>query len=123
MLEVVQCPLRKSFFKFLDDWYYGRLSQSVHFTGEGFLMQSAQWLFADDTFLLRKYQSDSLVTAETLYLCYLSELAIDLTQGGHPVTMLTDVWHRLRRIFGSVDEVWKERYRDLFAQAATSSST
>jgi hypothetical protein len=113
MLDLVTCGKRKSFFEYFDAWFYGRLSQSIHFTGEGFLLQAAHRLFEDPQFRM-KYQSNCLAISQAIYLCLLSELAVDLTQGGHTIEMLTGVWERFGKVFGFGKELWQERYADLF---------
>lgn len=108
----------RDFLAFADDWYYARLSQDAHLQGPGWLRQGSAASEEQNRNAKKHYRNDVVMTAFTLYLAALSELAVLVAQTGDPIDDAIRLWNTLTPYWGFAGEVWDERYRDLLTPLA-----
>jgi hypothetical protein len=108
MHREAQTQLVKDFFRFLDDWHYGRLSQDSHLSYMGLVRRGG--VLSDEHLgeNQERYRSQVSLTALTLYVALLSEVII---HAGLPFEKrrIRNVWEYIDAYPGAA-ELWKERY-------------
>jgi hypothetical protein len=113
MRSLTTDALRKAFLQFVNDWYYGMLSQDSHLSYMG-LARRASVLHADQSdAVVESYRHQAVLSALTLYVALLSEI-ICIAALTYEATRIRRVWDHLRA-YGGAAELCTERYDVLLA--------
>lgn len=119
MKSQVGAPGLREFLQYMDDWFYAHLSQDSHLQGPGLIRQGGFAAPDQDEQLKKKYRSDCVAAAFTLYLAFLSELAAAVARGGDPISDAIGLWSAVGSHMEFANEVWEIRYSKLLPMLTT----
>jgi len=104
--------VRRTYLKYLEDWFYRDLSQDAHLSWPGLVRRVGYLLSTHPTeeerARLIKQKSDALMDATIMLLAMLTEISVELRFGLEQ--RLRYVWGVLRTLGPATEELYRRRY-------------
>lgn len=110
---------RKEFLQFLNQWYYGWLSEASHLSGSRLI--PANYMLAGETFhgpyalTWELYKTEAVVTSDTLLLAILSEIIVECGYDLKPKAQYIWTLLSLNNPFSKV--LYEKRYQQILSRA------